>query len=262
MHDWDSIAVQALRSLGADTEMVPGAKLRQRMVELGRESGFDVAEHVAKSTDPFSTLVRQVDDVVVQARPGSDVLVGLRGAHVPDDTPQIGSDPGYQGLRKDVYEAFTQVSPVPFVYLQGTDRFVPENEADGTSIAVASVTLNGLIEDRRSFISTLPSDDQKPLIDALNGSSNPLSEFRREATIRRVFGQWAAWQSQTVASRVREWARRNNLTVREAWFRRARMAVSPHHTLARLVPYLTADEIRDLRIPFRAIEALLSDQKE
>lgn len=262
MRDWDSLAIEALQSLGADKEMVSGAKLRQRMVELGNKSGFDAAGHVAGSTDSFSSLVRRVDKVVVQVRPGSDVLVGLRGAHVPNDTRHIGSDPGYPGLRKDVYEAFTQVSPVPFVYLPGTDRFVRENEADGASIAVGSVTLNALIEDRRSFVGTLPSDDRQTLTDALNGSSNPLSEFRREATNRGVFGQWASWQAGTVASRVREWAKGNDLTERAAWFRRAGTAASPHRTLARLVPYLTADEIRDLRIPFRAVEALLSDKNE
>ncbi|MCY4549155.1 MAG: hypothetical protein OXC28_12375 [Defluviicoccus sp.] len=262
MDDWDTLAIEALRSLGADTDMVPGAKLRQRMVELGRESGFDVAEYVANSADSFSTLVGRVANVDVQVRPGSDVLVGLHGSRVPSDTRQIRSDRGYPGLRKDVYEAFTRISRVPFVYLPGTDRFVPENEAEGTSIAVESVTLDGLVEDRRSFVGTLPLEDQQPLIDALNGSSNPLAEFRREATSREVLRQWASWQSQTVASRVGEWASRNGLTVRAAWLRRTGMADSPHQSLARLIPYLNADEIRDLRIPFRAIEALLSDQKE
>ena len=261
MDDWDRLTIQALESLGADTDMVPGAKLRQRMVELGRENDFDVAEYAANSPDPFSALVRRVNNVVVQVRPGSDVLVGLRGARIPSDTRRIKADPSYQGLRKDVYEAFTRVSPIPVVYMPGTDRFVPENEAEGTSIAVDRVTLDSLIEDRRSFVETLPSKDQQPLIDALDGSSNPLAEFRREATSLEVMRQWASWQSRAVASRVREWATRNDLTVRAAWFRGGRTADSPHQTLARLVPYLNADEIRDLRIPFRAIEALLSDQK-
>ena len=261
MDDWDSLVTEALRSLGADLKMVPGAKLRQRMVELGNGRGFNVAGHVAESPDSFSTLVRRVDDVDVRIRPGSDVLVGIQGARIPNDAPRTGAEPGHQGLRKDVYEAFTRVSPLPFVYLPSSDRFVPENEAEGASIEVESVTLSGLIEDRRNFVATLPSDDQEPLIDALNGSSNPLSEFRREASSRGVFPKWTAWQSRTVAVRVREWANGHGLTVRTAWFRRAGTAESPHQTLARLVPYLTAEEIRDLRIPFRAIEALLSQRK-
>ena len=262
MHDWDTLTIEALRSLGAETEMVPGAKLRQRMVEFGRKSGFDVAKNVMNSTDSFSTLVSRVDGAVVQVRPGSDVLVGLLGASVPNDTSPIAANKSYQGLRKDVYEAFTRVSPVPFVYLPGTDRFIPENEADGTSIAVEIVTLESLIEDRHNFILTLPPDEQKPLIDALNGSPNPLSEFRREATNRQVFEQWAAWQTQSVTSRIKKWAEQNDLTVRTAWFRRTRTMDTPHRNLARLVPYLTAEEIRDLRIPFRAIETMLTNLKE
>ena len=262
MDDWDRLTIEALRSLGADTDMIPGAKLRQRMVELGQRSDFDVATHVTSSTESFSKLVDRVKDVEVKVRPGSDVLVGLRGARAPTDTRQIGPEPRFQGLRKDVYEAFTRVASVPFVYLPGADKFVPESEADGASIAVASVTLNDLIKDRRSFIDTLPPDEQRPLIDALDGSPTPLSEFRQEAMARQVFGQWTTWQTQTVASRIREWANSNDLTVRTAWFRRGRATDTPHRTLARLVPYLTTDEIRDLRIPFRAIEALLSDQED
>lgn len=262
MRNWDDLTTQALRNLDADTEMVPGAKLRQKMVELGRQDGFDVAGYIANSPDSFSTLVRRVENVEVRIRPGSDLLIGLSGAHAPSGAQAAGPEFANRGLRKDVYEAFTQISSVPFVYLPGTDRFVPEDRADGASIAIPDVTLNGLIEDRHNFVGTLPPDEQKPLIDALNGSPNPLSEFRREAVNRQIIGKWAAWQSQRIAYRVADWAKENELTVRTAWFRRDRTPESPHRTLTRLVPYLTADEIRDLRIPFRAIEALLRGQNE
>jgi len=261
MRDWDSLTIEALRSLGADAKMVPGAKLRQRMVELGRENGFDVAEYVSRSTDSFSTLVRRVNKVVVQVRQGSDVPIGLQGVQDGKDAQHAGIDPGYSGLRKDVYEAFTRVSRIPFVYLPGIDRFVPESEAEGASVAVKGITLDDLIKDRLDFANTLLSEDQQSLIDALNGSANPLLEFRQEATNRKVFGQWADWQTRTIAARVREWAKDNNLSERKIWFQRTRTTNSSHQTLARLIPYLTADEIRDLHIPFRAVEALLFDQK-
>ena len=260
MRDWNTLTVEALRDLRADAAMVPGAKLRQRMVELGLEDGFDVAAYVKGSTHSFSGLVNQAEGVVVQLRPGSDVLVGLHGAQAPQDEPLLEARAG--GLRKDVYQSFTRLSAVPFVYLPGSDRFVPENEAQGGAIAIEAVTLDGLIGDRRDFVEELPPNDRQPLLDALNGSTNPLAEFRREAVNRGVFHRWAAWQTQATEARVKDWARRNNLEPRRAWFRHTRTADSPQRTLARLAPYLTADEIRDLRIPFRAVEALLSDLKE
>ena len=59
--------------------MVVGAKLRQKMVELGRDQEFDVAAYVAGSGNSFSVLLDDVAGVVVRRRPGSDVLVGNCG---------------------------------------------------------------------------------------------------------------------------------------------------------------------------------------
>ena len=56
MHDWNSLTLEALRALGADEVMVPGAKLRQRMVEIGQVDDFDVGAHVAMSGILFSKL--------------------------------------------------------------------------------------------------------------------------------------------------------------------------------------------------------------
>lgn len=260
MRDWNTLTADALRDLRADEVMVPGAKLRQRMVKLGSENGLDVAEHVKGSVDSFSELVARVEGVVVRKRPGSDVLVGLRGAQAPRREPPL--EAGVGGFRKDVYEAFTRLSAVPFVYMPGSDRFVPENLAQGSAIPTEGVTLEGLIDSRRRFVEELPSNDRQPLLDALSGSANPLSEFHRRAVNLGVFGRWTEWQARATESRVRDWARKNDLEPRDAWFRSARTVGSPQRALARLVPYLTADEIRDLRIPFRAIEALLSDLEE
>ena len=56
--------------------MVVGAKLRQKMVEVGHEEQLDVGTHVEESGQPFSRLVEQVNGVVVRRRPGRDILVG------------------------------------------------------------------------------------------------------------------------------------------------------------------------------------------
>ena len=243
--------------------MVPGAKLRQQMVEFGNEEGLDVVAHVENSGSSFSKLVAGVRGVTVTPQPGSDVLVGLHDARVPDDAPRHDSAKvRYGALRRDVYQAFTRVSSVPYVYLPGSDRFVAAEQAEGTSIEVEGPTLESLISVRRKFVEALPPDAQQPLLDALDRTASPLSEFRREAIARGVFEKWSAMQAEVIRSHVVEWARRNDLTPRDSWFRHPRMTNSPHHTLTLLAPYLTAEEIRELRIPFRAIEALLADLHE
>ena len=80
---WLRLTVDALKDLGGALQMVPGAKLRQRMVEIGAERKLDVAAHVQATDHLFSRLVEQVDGVVVTRRAGSDMVVGLRGASTP-----------------------------------------------------------------------------------------------------------------------------------------------------------------------------------
>ena len=263
MHDWNSLTLEALRTLGADKMMVPGAKLRQRMVEVGQAEGFDVGAHVAVSGIPFSKLAASVAGVTVKEQPGSDVLIGLQGARSADEPTHFGSaKTPYGTFRKDVYQAFTRVSSVPYVYLPGSDKFVTEDHADGPAIKVDGPTLDSLIAVRRDFVKTLPQDAWGPLLDALDRSPNPLSEFRRVAVATGAFDKWSAMHADTIKSDIVKWARKNNVTPRDAWFHSRQTMISPHRALTRLIPYLTADEIRELHIPFRAIEALLSDLQE
>ena len=94
MHDWNSLTLEALRTLGADKMMVPGSKLRQRMVEVGQAEGFDVGAHVAVSGIPFSKLAANVAGVTIKEQLGSDVLIGLQGARATGrtDTPWFSQD--------------------------------------------------------------------------------------------------------------------------------------------------------------------------
>ena len=241
--------------------MVPGAKLREHMVRAGDSAGFDVVDYVANSGMSFSQLVARIAGVTIETRPGSDVVIGLDGARVPDQAARhrYAKQSKYGGLRSDVYQAFTRVSTVPYVYLPEMDRFVPEDRAEGTSIEVSSQTLERLIFYRQEFIGTLPSEDQRSLQDSLV-STNPLSDFRREASALGLLAKWALFQETKIKEQVLQWADEHDVTARDAWFRRSHISgTNTHRTLAQLMPYLTADEIRDLRVPFRAVEALLSD---
>ena len=259
MKDWKTITKQALQELGAEQVMVTGAKLRERMVAIGNSDGFDVAGYVAKSDTSFSRIVADVPGVNVEIRPGSDVVIGLDGARDPGHGGLSTSGSG--GLRSDVYQAFTRISKVPFVYVPAKDRFLPEHRAEGPSIEVNSQTLDRLISYRNEFIGTLPPEVQQPLREALV-SANPLSDFRREVAARGLLLRWVSTQEKKIKEQVIRWADEHDVTPRDAWFRRSHASNTPHRTLARLAPYLTADEIRELRVPFRAVEALLADLQD
>ena len=264
MTDWKTLAVRALRDLDGASKMVPGAKLRQQMAFLGDESGFDVAGHVKRSGKQFSDLIAQVEGISIRKRAGSDMLVGLFGAKTPEE-PSVQEErrEPAEGLRSDVFQAFTRITPLPFSYLPAVDRFVPQDQAKGQSIEVPPSTLDEAIEDRRRFVDTLDTGRRKPFLDALQASTSPLAAFRKVVAEQGAGHQWARALTEAVGTRVRSWASRNGVVPRDDWFRRERKSasLSAHAALARLAPYLTADEIRGLHIPFRAVEALLKDLK-
>ena len=257
----DRLLIDALADLQAQETMVPGAKLRQKVVEAGWQQGLDVAARLATLGRPFSKVLAEVDGVVVTPVPGSDILVGLPGAKPPEQTPLPAESP-HRGLRQDVFEAFTRISAVPFVYVSERDKFVGEDQAEGVTVRVPPVSREQLIASRREFVESLSAMEQGPLLDALERAASPLAQFRQVLHANRLAGQWAEFQAAKLESSVRTWAKDNHVTPRAAWFiRNRRNEDDARHVLQRLAPYLTADEIRDLRIPLRAVAAMLSDEK-
>ena len=204
--------------------------------------------------------MEHVNEVVVKTRPGSDFLVGLPGASAPEISSQhLGPSSGGT-LRKDVFQAFTRIAPIPFVYVLEADRFVPKDQAEGPTVEVEKITLDELVNDRRTFVNSLSEEERQPLLDALDRSPKPLSSFRQEVEMRGMSRRWAAQQSEAIKSRVHAWARAHGVVPRKSWFQHIRDN-SAHRMLERIVPYLTTEEIRDLHISFRAIEALLADDR-
>lgn len=257
----DRLVTDTLADLQAQGTMVPGAKLRQKVVEAGWQQGLDVAAHLAALDRPFSKVLAEVDGVVVTPVPGSDILVGLPGAKPPEKIPPPARSP-HRALRQDVFEAFTRISAVPFVYVPERDKFVGEDQAEGVTVRVPPASVEQLIASRRDFAESLSATEQGPLLDALERSVSPLAQFRQVLHANRLVGQWAEFQAEKLESRVRTWAEDNHVTPRAAWFiRNRRNERDARQVLQRLAPYLTADEIRDIRIPLRAVAAMLSDEK-
>lgn len=254
---WSELTLQALKDLGGESQMTVGAKLRQKMLELGREENLDVGAYVAESGESFSSLIEKVTGVVVRRRLGLDVLVGTPDAKEPKW--KSGSPIRRGALRGDVYQAFTRVVPVPFVYSPDRDRFLSEENSEGRTIRVPEVSVETLIKDRQQFVESLDVEMQAPLLDALNHSPNPLSAFRQGVERLGVLDRWGLEQSRIIWRRVEKWAMENSVTPGASWYSRGQTEESAHRTLSRLVDYMTASEIRQLKIPFRAVEEFLAD---
>lgn len=255
---WAELTLRALKDLGGESQMTVGAKLRQKMLELGQEENLDVGAYVAESGESFSGLIEKVAGVVVRRRPGRDVLVGTPNAEEPKW--KSGSPIRRGALRGDVYQAFTRVVHIPFVYSPDRDRFLSEENAEGRTIRVSEVTMDVLVKDRQQFVESLDVEMQAPLLDALNRSPNPLSAFRQVVERLGILDRWGLEQSGIIWRRVEKWAMENSITPRASWYSRGQTGESAHRALSRLADYMTASEIRQLKIPFRAVEAFLADQ--
>ena len=254
---WSQLARESLTSVGGDSQMVVGAKLRQKMVELGNRRHVDTRAFIDATGASFLSLIERVPEVVVHRRRGSDALVGLVGASEPK--PPAASPSRRGALRRDVYEAFTRVAASPFVYETQSDRFVSAESAEGPVIEVPRVNLEILKADRRTFVEALPENERPPFLDALDHSINPLATFRRRVEEAAILHKWGADQARIIWQRVAAWAQANDVVPRETWLSKHQAPDSAHQVLGRLAPYLTPTEIRDLAIPFRAVEALLAD---
>ncbi|MCZ0943311.1 MAG: hypothetical protein OXJ53_09660 [Gammaproteobacteria bacterium] len=259
MSVWNTLTLRTLEQLGAKELMVPGAKLRQAMEILAHEQEFDIAAHLIDRGRSFSTLVSEVEGVTIQRRPGSDLLVGLTGSSPPAPLSPVTKTGRF---RKDVWEAFTKLSPDRYVYERDADRFMIAEEAEGPSVPVPEVTLDLHMQDRQEFVKTLPNDLQDEMGGMLRHSSRPLADFRAALEARSILNDWMSFQGARTADRIREWARQNQIDLRQSWFAPRRPRITAHQTLQRLIPYMTNDEVYEIKVPLRVVEAMLRDQSQ
>ena len=104
MNEWESIIKEVLSKLGADKQLIPGAKLKQRLIRSASDPA-SLDTFLASSGLKFAAMLERVEGIVVRKRRGSDMLVGFEGAEWPVQVTVSGSSETIQQLRDDVYTA-------------------------------------------------------------------------------------------------------------------------------------------------------------
>lgn len=265
MVDWNNLAIEALRELGAEQTFARGAKARDVIQKLGDREGADLQEFLESEGKKFGEFLGDVPDVVIHRRPGTDMFVGFKGSMWPTEDRRHQDSEGRERFRSDVYEALTRVHQGPYYYIQSQDRFIQELEEHdlGDSLTMDSITLDDLVGERREFAESLPDEDaSEALKRALLYSTNPLGAFQAVVTEHHLGRNWHAFKMERLRERLEKWAAGNGITVSPTWF------VSPEETnawdrpqtaLARFAQYMTDEEIRGIPVPFRAVEGLYRD---
>ena len=119
---WLRLTVDALKDLGGALQMVPGAKLRQRMVEIGAERKLDVAAHVQASGHPFSRAGRTGRRCCRYPSPRQRYSCRTTRRKHAAMVSKIG-EPGAVNCVVTFIEPFTRVVAEPFVYMPHSDKF-------------------------------------------------------------------------------------------------------------------------------------------
>ena len=258
MTDWIAIIDEALKELGADAVFTRGAILHSRVRQIAKRSGLDFDGYLKETDEKFSSVVQKVEGIEIHKPPNTDMFVGLAGAKWPESTRGWMSS-NRQRFRADVYEAFTRISDVDYCYLPDTDEFrrdVAEGDARKT-IPVPSVTLDGLLTDRRRFAEESAAPEE--LGNAIQRSPNPLAAFQAEIARLRLGQEWHIYQSKILRERIEDWSKQNGFEFSTRWMESPSMELpqhSPQQLLATFAVYMTDEEVRSISVPFRAVEAM------
>ena len=259
MANWNSVITKALNELQAGTTFTRGAILRDKVNQISRRDGLDFDSFLRETNQKFSSVVEQVEDIEIHKRPNTDMYVGLKGARWPDEPTQERSRWNRSRFREDVYEAFTRISESDYWYLPDTDEFRQDvAEVDSRrKIAVPSVTLEGLLNQRRRFAEKV--DAHEELTRAIERSPNPLAAFQAEIARHRLGQTWHSYKSEELTMCIKEWAEQNDIEFRPQWMESPEAGQnpqSPQQLMANFAAYMTDEEIRSMSVPFRAVEAM------
>lgn len=262
--DWTRIVEEALEELEGRKHYVPGAKLHGEVRSRGLKAGDDFLEYLRRSGTPFRQFLGRVPGICLHTRPHphTDMLVGFDGATLPVDTAPRPADQRRATLRfrRDVYEAFTRIRPVPYVYVPTSDEFTTEAGEGTGCVNVPSATLEEHLQVRRDFAGSVDREEvQTELLKAIDGSANPLTAFQKAVAQSGMTSEWIDFNARAVRQRIDAWASQNNIEVRDEWFWRGpepEAVDTPQEILAEMTNYMTEDEVRNMSIPFRAVEEM------
>ncbi len=253
MDEYSELVKQALTELGGAQRYVPGAKLLQRVQALAQSREKDFLSDLRAERVRFSQYLSQLGSAIkVHKRGASDMLVGYDTATL--EIPQSHERRYRSEFRPDVYNAFSRSHPAPVVYDKQADRFGTQPAEDG--IPGPSLIRQDFLNWRREFVSDLRDMEQRSNLETSLMTDSPLTNFRKELAERGLTTSWQDFKNQKIRSAIEKWAADSSVAIRESWFMQPPKS-DVKGLLASVAEVMTEEEVRELAIPIRAIEAYL-----
>ncbi|MGB2694434.1 MAG: hypothetical protein WBD55_04505 [Dehalococcoidia bacterium] len=263
--DWIALAQESLEELGGKQFYVPGAKLHSHIRAKGIEKGQDFLQYLRGRGVTFRQFMQDAGETIsvrVAPPPRTDMLVGFTGAAVRESDPEKRPAKQYREalrFRRDVYGAFTRITPVPYLYDPANDLFTTEPPEDVDCLEVPALALDLLLNERKQFAESFELESvRNELLRSIEKSANPLAAFQKAVLDNGLAARWHQFSYQIVRRRIEAWAQDHKLPVRDEWFMapRAETLSTPQEILAELAHHMTDEDARNLLVPLRAVEQM------
>jgi hypothetical protein len=220
--DWGSILREALdQALARRESAIPGARLRVLLQKVAESRGLSYPPEGPKV--PFASFLSQYTDVVaVRRRPNQDILVAP--ASRPEllvDEPAAGDGGPQPGIRRDLFDAFTRISPALRAWYSREDDVVKwsavSTPPEPTWVQIPAPTIAQAVAARKEFALGLPDGATKTdLLRALE-SEKPLTAFMNMARLAGLQREWHRFRTTTLVEIIKRWADSHSISWRDSW---------------------------------------------
>ena len=258
MNKFEDYILSALKQLGGEKQMLPGARVAATAIRLAANEGFDFKTTLRTSGQKFIDVVKQLTEagsVRYISREGSDFLLGFPAAEIPA--------PGIRGtrIREDFYRAFSRARSIDAYYLPDKDEAL-FGEAPESATVIPAPTVDDVWAMRESFVNGMePCEAKDKLLAYVRNSNRHFTEFAEMVRLGGLSSGWNQFQYNSLRQRIVEWAERNKLPIKDAWFSPAPTSLKRtgqrlgHESLLAM---LTTEELSRVMIPADIVQSVLS----
>lgn len=260
---WAHFLKNGLTALQADKQMTRGAILRDWVLKNQLEKNLNLTQELETRLLKFGQFIDLFPESIDTVRlTGTDMYVGLKGSTIPETAGSSSSKTfSASRLRRDIYDAFTRIDRV-YVYEKSSDAFTESTQLalNDQYVSVPQVTIESLIAERRAYAEQLGNESAKAeLLSSLNGPIMILGKFQKALITHGLSRDWHEYKMRLLLTTIRTWASSNEIEFGHEWIDRGSKGSgsTPQQLLSFIARHMSDEEVRNLQLPFRAIEEMM-----
>lgn len=234
-----------------------GATLGLLASKIAASNGLVFKDELKRQGLSLKRLLGKMPDEVqlAPAAYGPDFVISRAG----EGPTALNEEAEPRKLRRDVYIAFTRLRSGLLFYNAVHDRFRQESPDGSGNIPVPPIAIGDLVDDRRSFAESINDAAlSNTLLGSLQDRTTALTSFKQAVDDADLQANWHRFNGERVRKRLQTWASSNGLPLRPEWQHvEQATARDPRNTLSEVARHMTDDEVRNLTVPVRAVEALM-----